>query len=122
MTVEHFGAEPSRPLSAAVRAGAWLFVSGQASTDRATGRFLPGSFEDEFERAAANLLAVLAEAGASYEQVVKISAFVRDEEDLGHYNELYLARFPHPRPARTTSAMGFQFLRIELEAVAYLGT
>jgi 2-iminobutanoate/2-iminopropanoate deaminase len=122
VTIHHFGADPDRPLSAAVRAGDWLYVSGQASTDPVSGEFLPGTFDDEFERAAANLLRTLGESGASYEQVVKISGFVRDEQDLPRYNELYRAHFPHPRPARTTLAMGFQFLRVELEAIAYLGT
>jgi 2-iminobutanoate/2-iminopropanoate deaminase len=121
MTIQHFGADPARPLSSAVRAGDWLYVSGQASTDPASGEFLPGTFDEEFARSTSNLLRVLAESGASYEQVVKISGFVRDEQDLPRYNELYLARFPHPRPARTTLAMGFQFLRVELEAIAYLG-
>ena len=105
-----------------MRAGDWLYVSGQASTEAASGAFIPGTFEEEFERAASNLLRVLAEGGARYEQVVKIAAFVRDEADLTRYNELYLLRFPHPRPARTTSAMGFGFLRVEMEAIAYLGT
>lgn len=122
MNIQHVGADPGRPLSAAVRAGDWLYVSGQASTDPATGDFLPGTFEEEFTRAAANLFRVLTESGASYEQLVKVSGFVRDEQDLPRYNELYLARFPHPRPARTTLAMGFRFLRVELEAVAYLGS
>lgn len=121
MSIEHFGADPARPLSAAARAGDWLYVSGQASTDPVTGEFLPGTFDEEFDRAATNLLRVLAAAGATYEQVVKITSFVRDEADLPRYNELYLARFAHPRPARTTCAMGFRFLRIEMEAIAYLG-
>jgi 2-iminobutanoate/2-iminopropanoate deaminase len=64
---------------------------------------------------------VLALSGASESQIVKIGAFVRDEAMLPRYNELYLATFAHPRPARTTVAMGFQFLQFEIEAVAYLG-
>lgn len=121
MSLEHFATDPDRPLSAAVRAGDWLYVSGQASTDPVTGEFIPGTFDEEFARASANLLRVLAEAGADYEQVVKITGFVRDEDDLPRYNELYCTCFPLPRPARTTTAMGFRFLRVELEAIAYLG-
>ena len=119
--IHHIGADASRPLSAAVRAGDWLYVSGQASTDRATGAFVAGSFDEEFQRSVANLDAVLAEAGATREQLVRIGAYVRDEDALPRYNELYLATFAHPRPARTTIAMGFSFLRFEIEAVAYLG-
>ncbi len=119
--IDHLGAHPARPLTPAVRAGGWLYISGQASTDPVTGAFVPGSFDDEFQRSIANLDAVLAAAGATREQLVKVSAFVRDEAALPRYNELYLATFAHPRPARTTVAMGFSFLRFEIEAVAYLG-
>lgn len=119
--IDHLGADPARPLSPAVRAGDWLYVSGQASTDPVTGAFVSGSFDEEFERSIANLDAVLATAGATREQLVRVGAFVRDEDALARYNELYLATFAHPRPARTTIAMGFSFLRFEIEAVAYLG-
>lgn len=119
--IEHIGADESRPLSQAVRAGEWLYVSGQASTDPESGAFLAGSFEDEFARSLENLDRVLGEVGATRAQIVKISAFVRDEEELPRYNELYLAAFAHPRPARTTTQMGFGFLRFELDAVVFLG-
>ncbi|MFB2596618.1 RidA family protein [Herbiconiux sp. P17] len=119
--IDHIGADASRPLTPAVRAGDWLYVSGQASTDPQTGAFVSGSFDEEFHRSIANLDAVLAEAGAGREQIVRIGAFVRDEDALPRYNELYLATFAHPRPARTTVAMGFSFLRFEIEAVVYLG-
>lgn len=119
--VEHIGANPDRTLSQAVRAGDWLFVSGQASTDPGTGAFIPGTFDEEFARSVANLRLVLAEASARDDQIVKIAAYVRDEAMLMRYNELYLMAFPHPRPARTTAAMCFQFLQVELECVAFLG-
>lgn len=119
--MEHIGARADRVLTPAVRAGDWLYVSGQASTDPDSGVFVSGTFDEEFARSVRNLDTVLAAAGAGREHLVKIGAFVRDEADLPRYNELYLAEFTHPRPARTTTAMGFQFLRFEIEAVAYLG-
>lgn len=119
--IDHLGARPDRPLTPAVRAGDWLFVSGQASTDLTTGEFLPGTFDEEFDRSVRNLDAVLAVAGTTRDRVVKTSCFVRDEAALPRFNELYLATFAHPRPARTTTAMGFRFLQFEIEAVAYLG-
>lgn len=121
MTISHIGAAPERPLSAAVRAGDWLYISGQASTDPVTGTFLPGSFAEEFSRSVENLWRVLASAGGRPEQLVKVVSYLRDEADLPHYNDLYRAAFTHPRPARTTTQVGFQFLRFEIEAVAYLG-
>lgn len=122
MTIEHFGASPDRPLSPAVRAGEWLFVSGQASTDPATGEVLPGTFAEEFDRAVDNLERVLTTAGADLSKVVKVVAFVSDEAWLSEYNERYLAASPHPRPARTTFVSPLTVVKVELECQAYLGT
>jgi 2-iminobutanoate/2-iminopropanoate deaminase len=119
--IQHFGASPDSPLTPAVRAGDWLFVSGQASTDPATGAVIPGTFAEEFDRAVGNLRAVLADAGADLRQVVKVVAFLSDEAWLGEYNERYLDAFPHPRPARTTFVSPLELVRFELECHAYLG-
>jgi 2-iminobutanoate/2-iminopropanoate deaminase len=119
--IQHFGAAPDRPLTPAVRAGDWLFVSGQASTDPATGAVVSGTFGEEFERAVANLPAVLADAGADLGQVVKVVAFLSDEAWLGEYNQRYLQAVPHPRPARTTFVSPLELVKFELECHAYLG-
>jgi len=119
--IEHFRSNPDRPLSHAVRAGDWLFISGQASTHPDTGELISGTFDEEFARSIANLRIILAEHGASFANVVRVGSFVRDESALPRYNELYLDAFPHPRPARTTVAMGFGFLQFEIEATAFLG-
>lgn len=121
MPIQHFGARPERPLTPAVRAGDWLFVSGQAATDPETGAVVPGSFADEFDLSFANLTRVLHDAGADLSQVVKVLAFVSDEAWLGEYNERYLAAFPHPRPARTTFVSPLTLVKVELECQAYLG-
>lgn len=119
--IDHFGADPGHVLSRSVRAGDWLYVSGQASTDPESGRFIAGTFEEEYARSVENLDRALAEAGADRANLVKIGAYVRDEQALPRFNELYLETFAHPRPARTTIAMGFDFLQFEIDAVAYLG-
>jgi 2-iminobutanoate/2-iminopropanoate deaminase len=121
MPIEHFGAYEDRPLSRAVRAGDWLYVSGQASTDPETGKVVPGSFGEQFDRTVDNLHRVLAEAGAGMDQVVKILAFINDEANLREYNERYLAAFKHPRPARTTFVSPVTLVKVELECHAYLG-
>jgi 2-iminobutanoate/2-iminopropanoate deaminase len=121
MPIEHFGASPTRPLTPAVRADDWLYVSGQASTDPATGEVVPGTFAEEFDRAVANLRAVLLDAGADLSQVVKVVAFLSDEAWLAEYNQRYLDAFPHPRPARTTFVSPLELVKFELECHAYLG-
>lgn len=121
MPIQHFGASPDHPLTPAVRAGDWLYVSGQASTDPDTGQVIQGTFAEEFDRAVSNLQRVLGDAGADFSHVVKVLAFVSDETWLGEYNERYMAAFEHPRPARTTFVSPVTFIKVELECHAYVG-
>lgn len=121
MAIEHFDAAPDHPYSRAVRAGDWLYLSGQASTDPVSKEIVPGDFREEFARTEANLRRVLGSAGAAVEHIVKITAILSDAQDLSLYNELYLAAFAHPRPARTTIISPLKRVKVELECVAYLG-
>lgn len=121
MTIQHFAAFPDHPYSTAVRAGDWLFVSGQASTDPITREIVPGTFDEEFSRSVGNLQRVLALAEAGMEQVVKITAIISDRGNLARYNQLYLEAFEHPRPARTTMVNPGKRVQVELECQAYLG-
>ncbi|BCB76805.1 hypothetical protein Pflav_032150 [Phytohabitans flavus] len=59
-----------------------MFVSGQASVDEA-GRIVPGTFEEEMRRSIDNVRRVLAAEGLTLADVVKVNAFVRDEDRLG---------------------------------------
>lgn len=111
----------SAPLSHAIRAGDFVFVSGQASTDPRTGAFVPASFEEEFARTIENLRRILSAAGADLGDVVRVGAYLRDESVRPLYNELYARTFRPPYPARTTIGNPFQFLQVELDCVAYLG-
>lgn len=108
-------------LSHAVQIGDVLYVSGQLGTDVATGRLVEGDFEAEARQALQNLKAVLAEAGMTYDQVVKVTVFLTSIDDVAKFNELYKAHFGTPRrPARSAVAVnGLAFnARVEIEAVA----
>lgn len=122
MPIQHFEAHPDHPYSPAVRAGDWLFVSGQASTDPVTRSIIPGTFDEEFSRSIGNLHRVLALAGAGMEHVVKVTAIISDAGSLARYNQLYLEAFEHPRPARTTMVNPGKRVQVELECQAYLGS
>ena len=90
------------PFSHAAKVGDFIFVSGQASVDLNTGEIINGTFAEEFERSLANLRIVLEKAGANWEDIVKVGCFVRRDEDLAEYNQLYRQYFSEPFPARTT--------------------
>lgn len=110
------------PYSQAIRAGQFLFASGQLGLDPATGDLREG-IEAQTRQALANLQAVLAEAGAGVANVVKTTIFLAD---LGHFatvNQLYGEVFGHEPPARSTvqvAALPKGGL-VEIEVIALIG-
>ncbi|SNT65428.1 2-iminobutanoate/2-iminopropanoate deaminase [Asanoa hainanensis] len=113
---------PTVPLSSATRAGDFVFVSGQIATDHENKVFI-GDFAREVESTLDNVEAVLASAGARPDQIVKIGAFLSNAILFAPFNEIYRRRFPEAPPARTTVvvAFGHPDVRVEIEAIAYVG-
>lgn len=108
------------PFSPAIRAGEFVFVSGQASVDR-TGRIVTDTFEGEMRRSMENVRAVLAGSGLSLRDVVQVRAYVGRQEDLAEYNRLYRDYFSEPFPARSTliGCLG-TLLKFEIDVTAYI--
>lgn len=107
--------------SPAVKAGGFVFVSGQASVDD-TGRIVPGSFAEEFQRTFQNVRKVLAGAGMTLDDVVRVTSYLARQEDLEEYNLIYRDVFSDPPPARTTLAncLGDKpTIKYEVDIVAY---
>lgn len=105
-------------LPGAVRAGNLVYTSGVASASLMTGGS-PG-FAEQAAEAMAALLQVLADAGATPADVVKLEAFLASPDDFAAWNEVFLQVWPEPGPARTTLISGFAMpsMLIELQAVA----
>jgi 2-iminobutanoate/2-iminopropanoate deaminase len=91
------------PYSQAIVAGNLVFCSGMAGIDPATGT-IPEGIEAQTEQALVNLAAVLAEAGASMDDIVKTTIFYDDVEDFGKLNDVYARHMPDPPPARSAPA------------------
>ena len=109
------------PFSPAVRAGGFLFVSGQASVDE-TGKIVPDTFEGEARRSFENLRRVLRAAGLDLRDVVQVRGYVARQEHLAEYNRVYAEFFTPPYPARTTLVGCLRtLLKFEVDAVAYCG-
>jgi 2-iminobutanoate/2-iminopropanoate deaminase len=109
------------PFSPAVRAGDFVFVSGQASVDD-TGKIVPDTFANEMRRSFDNVKRVLAGAGLGMRHVVQVRSYVRDPEDLPEYNRIYRELFEPPYPARSTITNCLPpTLRFEVDVVAYAG-
>jgi 2-iminobutanoate/2-iminopropanoate deaminase len=112
------------PYSQAVRAGDFLFVSGQIPLDPATGQIVEGGIAPQARRVMANLEAVLKAAGASFGQVVRTTIYLADLADFAVVNDIYGACFSAPAPARATVQVARlpRDARVEIDAVAYLGS
>ena len=91
------------PYSQAIVAGDLIFCSGMAGIDPASGA-IPDGIEAQTEQALRNLAAVLAEAGASIDDVVKTTIFYADVEDFPRLNAVYARHMPDPPPARSAPA------------------
>lgn len=112
---------PARvPLSQAIQAGEWVFVSGQLGMDPMTGRLAAGGIQAETRQVCENLKAVLEAAGSSLAKVVKVTIYMADLGELMAMNEVFSTYFPTEPPARTTfQAAGLVAgARVEIEAVA----
>lgn len=108
------------PYSQAIKAGGFVFVSGQIPLDPQTGQFVSGGIAEQTVRVLKNLAAVLEASGSSLNQVVKTTVFLADMKEFTGMNEVYAEFFPDPPPARATvAAAGLpRDARVEIEAVA----
>ncbi len=90
------------PYSQAVASDGWLYASGQAALDPATGELVAGGFEAEARQVMANLRAVLASAGCTFADVARATIFVVDLADFPTLNAIYGEAMGDHRPARST--------------------
>jgi len=110
------------PYSQAIKAGGFVFASGQIPIDPQTGAFVPGGIAEQTEQVLKNLSAVLEAAGSSLAQVVKTTVFLADMSEFSAMNEVYGKFFTSAPPARATvAAAGLpRDARVEIEVVALL--
>jgi 2-iminobutanoate/2-iminopropanoate deaminase len=113
---------PASPYSQAIVAqGRTLYVSGQGSFDPATNLFQPCDFRAQAERTLRNLELILAAAGATWQDVVKVNIYLANVLDFPVLNEIYRQFLSKPYPARTTvQAVLIGQMLIEVDCVAVL--
>ena len=111
------------PYSQAIKAGDFLFVSGQIPLNPATGQVVEGGIAEQTHQVLKNLGAVLAAAGASHARAVKTTVYLQDMADFAAMNEVYGTYFSAPAPARATvqAAALPRGVKVEIDVVAYLG-
>jgi reactive intermediate/imine deaminase len=110
---------PNLPFHPAVRAGDFIYVSGQVAKDD-KGNMVVGNIEEETRWTLESIKRILAEAGADLSDVVKITTYLEDARDFGRYNGVFKEYFPEGNIARTTvEARAVISCKIEIDAVAY---
>ncbi len=108
------------PYSQAIKAGGFIFVSGQVALDPATGKMVEGDVSVQTERTLENLKAIVEAAGSSLDRALKATVFLKDLRDFAAMNEVYKRYFPSNPPARATVEVARLPLdsRVEIDLIA----
>jgi 2-iminobutanoate/2-iminopropanoate deaminase len=111
---------PGLPFSPAIKAGDYIFVSGQVGLADASGGKLE-TIEAQTRQCLENIKQILAVAGSSLGDVVKVTVFLSQLDDFAKMNEVYQGYFTEDFPARSTAITGLVHPRIlvEMECIAY---
>ncbi|MCX2495851.1 RidA family protein [Pedobacter sp. PF22-3] len=114
---------PIGPYSQAVKAGNFLFVSGQVAINPESGELNIGNIEEETHQVMRNLKAVLLEAGLTFDHVVKSTIFLSDMGTFAQVNEVYGQYFTADFPARETVQVSVlpKNVNVEISVIAIVG-
>ncbi|MGH7995779.1 MAG: RidA family protein [Opitutaceae bacterium] len=105
--------------SAAVEIDGWVYVSGQGPLDLKTGQVLAGTIEEETRVTLRHIGKILAEAGCTFDDVVRCGCHLADIRDFPQFNKAYAEFFRPPYPARTTVQSGLAGgIKVEIDCIA----
>jgi 2-iminobutanoate/2-iminopropanoate deaminase len=113
---------PRGPYSPAVRAGDYIFISGQISVDPLSDKTMLGDVQSETRQVLTNIKNILEGCGASMADVVRCGVYLINAADFKPMNEVYAEFFGLAKPARTTiivAALPLKDAKVEIDAVAY---
>jgi 2-iminobutanoate/2-iminopropanoate deaminase len=120
-----FGGNVSPPVGAyspAVKAGGFVFVSGQIPRDPVSGELVGDDVESQTRQVIRNIERALEAADASLSDVVSMVVYLADVDDWGRFNTVYKELMSPPYPTRTAVGANLRGILIEISAVAYAGT
>ncbi len=111
------------PYSQGVRAGGFIFVSGQIPLDPTSGEVVSDDVAQQTDRVMRSIRAILDDSGATMEDIVKTTIFLVDMNDFAVVNEVYGRYFSAEPPARATIQVARlpKDVKVEIEAIAYVG-
>ncbi|MEM1986242.1 MAG: RidA family protein [Nitrososphaeria archaeon] len=110
---------PIGPYSQAIKAGNFLFISGQGPIDPKTGKKIVGDIKEQTRQVLENIKSILEAAGLTLENVVKVNVYLKNINDFPKMNEVYKEYFKTNPPARTTvQAIPPADIDVEIDAIA----
>jgi 2-iminobutanoate/2-iminopropanoate deaminase len=112
---------PVGAYSPAVRAGDFLYVSGQVPRDMKSGATIGSDVVEQTRAVIRNLEAVLAAGGAGLSDVVSVTVYLADPDLWTTFNMVYKEVMPAPFPTRTAIGASLRGFLVEISAVAYIG-
>jgi len=112
--------KPIGPYSQAIIAGNLIFTAGQIPIDPATNQVVQGNIKEQTRRVLENLRAILESVGATFDDVVKVTIYMKDLNEFSAMNEVYSEYFKNSPPARTTVEVSRlpRDVRIEIDLIA----
>ena len=110
---------PVGPYSPAVRAGDFVYVSGQVPRDPSSGTLAGEDIQSQSRAVLANVRRVLEAAGCTMADVVSVIVYLVDVDDWAAFNEVYKEFFAEPYPSRTAVGCELRGIRVEVSCVAY---
>jgi 2-iminobutanoate/2-iminopropanoate deaminase len=112
--------KPIGPYSQAIITGNLIFTAGQIPIDPATNQVVQGDIKEQTRRVLENLRAILESVGATFDDVVKVTIYMKDLNEFSAMNEVYSEYFKNSPPARTTVEVSRlpRDVRIEIDLIA----
>ena len=113
---------PKGPYSPAVRAGSFIYVSGQVPRDPITGALVGDDVATQTRQTLSNVQRLLEQAGAGMKDVISVTVYLENVDDWATMNSVYTTFFTAPYPSRTAVGADLRDILVEISAVAYVGT
>jgi 2-iminobutanoate/2-iminopropanoate deaminase len=112
---------PKGPYSPAVRAGDFVYVSGQTPRNPVSGELVGSDIATQTRQTLSNVQRILEHAGAVMNNVISVTIYLADVNDWAAMNAVYTEFFSNPFPSRTAVGCSLRDILVEVSVVAYVG-
>src|SRR6185437_11164332 len=112
---------PAGAYTPAIRAGGFVYVSGQVPRDPASGDLVGNDVESQTRQVMRNVQRALEAAGATLNDLVSVTVYLADVDDWGKFNAVYKSLLTPPYPTRTAIGANLRGILVEISAVACVG-